>query len=65
MEKHNIIEGAKLKFLIAYDSNFGNTEKVAGAIGEAVTPLGEVKVLRVSKAKLLYLAFSKEVNCVV
>lgn len=49
MEKHNIIEGAKLKFLIVYDSNFGNTEKVAGAIGEAVTPLGEVKVLRVSK----------------
>jgi len=38
-----------LKFLIVYDSNFGNTEKVAGAIGEAVTPLGEVKVFRVSK----------------
>ncbi|GAI36133.1 unnamed protein product [marine sediment metagenome] len=38
-----------MKFLIVYDSNFGNTEKVAGAIGEAVTPLGEVKVLRVSK----------------
>lgn len=39
-----------MKFLIVYDSNFGNTEKVAGAIGEAVTPLGEVKVLRASEA---------------
>jgi len=38
-----------LKFLIVYDSNFGNTEQIARAIGEAVTPLGEVKVLRVSK----------------
>ncbi len=39
-----------MKALIVYDSNFGNTEKVARAIGKAVTPLGEVKVLRVSKA---------------
>jgi flavorubredoxin len=50
MEKHNIIEGAKLKFFIVYDSNFDNREKVAGAIGEAVTPWGEVKVLRADKA---------------
>jgi len=39
-----------MKSLVIYDSNFGNTEKVARAIGEAVTPSGEVKVLRVSKA---------------
>ncbi len=38
-----------MKFLIVYDSNFGNTEQIARAIGEAVTPWGEVKVLRVSK----------------
>jgi len=38
-----------LKFLIVYDSKFGNTEQIARAIAEAVTPLGEVKVLRVSK----------------
>ena len=39
-----------MKALIIYDSKFGNTEKIARAIGEAVTPLGKVKVLRVSKA---------------
>jgi len=39
-----------MKSLIIYDSNFGNTEKVARAIGEAVTPSGEVKVLQASKA---------------
>ena len=38
-----------MKFLIVYDSKFGNTEQIARAIAEAVTPLGEVKVLRVSK----------------
>jgi len=60
-----MIGGVELKSLVIYDSKFGNTEQIARAITEAVTPLGEVKVLRVSKAKLLYLAFSKEVNCVV
>ena len=35
-----------MKALIVYDSVYGNTEKVARAIGEAMTPSGEVKVLR-------------------
>ncbi len=39
-----------MEFLIIYDSKFGNTEKVARAIAQAVTPLGEVKVLRTSEA---------------
>jgi len=60
-----MIGGVELKSLVIYDSKFGNTEQIARAIAGAITPLGEVKVLRVSKAKLLYLAFSKEVNCVV
>jgi len=37
-----------LKPLVIYDSKFGNTEQIAKAIAGAVTPLGEVKVLRVS-----------------
>jgi len=39
-----------MKALIIYDSNFGNTEKIARAITEAITPLGEVKVLRAREA---------------
>ena len=39
-----------MKALIIYDSRFGNTEKVARAIGEAITPLGEAKVVRVGEA---------------
>jgi len=39
-----------LKSLVIYDSKFGNTEKVARAIGEAVTPSGEVEVLRAGEA---------------
>ncbi|MQY58626.1 MAG: hypothetical protein GH144_03310 [Clostridia bacterium] len=39
-----------MKALIIYDSKFGNTEKIARAISEAVTPLGEVKILRASQA---------------
>jgi len=39
-----------LKALIIYDSKFGNTEKIARAIGEAVTPLGEAKVVQVGEA---------------
>lgn len=39
-----------MKALIIYDSRFGNTEKVARAIGEAITPLGEAKVVQVGKA---------------
>jgi flavodoxin len=36
-----------MKALILYDSLYGNTEKIARAIGSAIT--GEVKVLRVGE----------------
>ncbi len=39
-----------MKCLIVYDSNFGNTEKIARAIAGAITPLGKVEVLRASEA---------------
>ena len=35
-----------MKALIVYDSVYGNTEKIAKAIAGALTPSGEVKVLR-------------------
>ena len=35
-----------MKALIVYDSVYGNTEKIARAIAAALTPSGEVKVLR-------------------
>ena len=34
-----------MKALIVYDSVYGNTEKIARAVAEAITPSGEVKVL--------------------
>jgi flavodoxin len=34
-----------MKALIVYDSVYGNTEKIARAIGEAIAPSGEVKVV--------------------
>jgi len=37
----------QMKVLIVYDSVYGNTEKIAKAIGDAIT--GEVKVLRVGE----------------
>lgn len=37
-------ESRQMKVLIVYDSVYGNTEKIAKAIGDAIT--GEVKVLR-------------------
>jgi len=40
-------ESHQMKVLIVYDSVYGNTEKVAKAIGDAIT--GEVKVLRVGE----------------
>lgn len=40
-----------MKALIIYDSVYGNTEKVAKAIAEAITPSNEVKVLRAADAK--------------
>jgi flavodoxin len=39
-----------MKALIVYDSVYGNTEKIARAIAEAITPSNEVKVLRASEA---------------
>jgi flavodoxin len=41
-------QGCAMKVLIVYDSVYGNTEKIAKAIGDAIN--GEVKVLRVSEA---------------
>jgi flavodoxin I len=39
-----------MKVLVIYDSMYRNTEKIARAIGEAIT--GEVKVLRVTEVNL-------------
>jgi flavodoxin len=39
-----------MKVLVIYDSMYGNTEKIARAIGEVIT--GEVKVLRVAEVTL-------------
>jgi flavodoxin len=40
-----------MKVLIVYDSYFGNTEKVAQAMGDALRPQAEVDVLRVADVK--------------
>jgi flavodoxin len=45
-----------MKALIIYDSFFGNTEKVARAIGDALAGRGEVEVARVSEVKAGQLA---------
>jgi flavodoxin len=39
-----------MKVLIVYDSVYGNTEKIARAIAEAITASNEVKVLQASGA---------------
>jgi len=41
-----------MKTLIVYDSVFGNTEKMAQTIGNVFNPDNEVKVVKVSDAKL-------------
>ena len=38
-----------MKTLIAYDSTYGNTEKIARAIGSAID--GDIKTLRISEVK--------------
>lgn len=38
-----------MEVLVVYDSVFGNTERVAHAVGEALDRSGDVKVLRVSE----------------
>ena len=40
-----------MKALVVYDSVFGNTEKVAQAMGQALEAQGEVHALRVSDVK--------------
>lgn len=45
-----------MKALIVYDSFYGNTEKIAKAIASALTPSGEVKVLRAGEANTSDLA---------
>ena len=45
-----------MKVLIVYDSVYGNTEKIARAIGEAVAASGEVKVVRAGEANASELA---------
>jgi flavodoxin I len=39
-----------MKALIVYDSVYGNTEKIAKAVAEAITPTGEVKMLQTGEA---------------
>jgi len=39
-----------MKALVVYDSVYGNTEKIARAIADALAPSGEVKVLRAGEA---------------
>ncbi len=45
-----------MKALIVYDSVYGNTEKIAKAIADGITPSGEVKVLRAGEATTSELA---------
>lgn len=40
-----------MKALVIYDSVFGNTEKVARAIGDALATRGETQVVRVTDAR--------------
>jgi flavodoxin I len=40
-----------MKTIVAYDSYFGNTEKIAQAIGDALAETGEVEILRVGDVK--------------
>ncbi|MFZ5916506.1 MAG: flavodoxin family protein [Chloroflexota bacterium] len=41
-----------MKALVVYDSAYGNTEKVAQAIGQALGPAEEVKTMRVGNVQL-------------
>ena len=43
-------ESHQIKTLIVYDSVYGNTEKIAKAIGDAI--IDEVKVLRVGEVNI-------------
>ena len=39
-----------MKALIVYDSVYGNTEKIAKAVADAIAPSGEVKVVQAGEA---------------
>lgn len=41
-----------MKTLIVYDSVFGNTQKIAIAMGEALKPQGNIKVEKVNEVKI-------------
>ena len=41
-----------MKALIVYDSVYGNTEKIAKAIADGITPSGEAKALRAGEANI-------------
>lgn len=41
-----------MKTLIVYDSVFGNTEKIANAIGDSLSSQGNLEVLKVTDTKL-------------
>jgi flavodoxin len=45
-----------MKALVVYDSFFGNTEKIALAIGDALSSQGDVQTLRVGDVKPEHLA---------
>ena len=46
-----------MKAIIVYDSVYGNTEKIAKAIGEVISESGEVKVARPSEVNLSELEY--------
>jgi flavodoxin len=41
----------EMKILVVFDSVWGNTEKIARAIGAALEPRGEVKVVKAAEAR--------------
>ena len=45
-----------MKALIVYDSVYGNTEKIARTVAEAITPSSEVKILRAGETNTSELA---------
>jgi flavodoxin I len=47
LAKHRHKENSSMKVMVVYDSAYGNTEKVARAIGQALGPAEEVEVVQV------------------
>jgi flavodoxin len=45
-----------MKALVVYDSVYGNTEKIARAIGDALKPQADVRTLRIGEAKPEHMA---------